>query len=99
MERVLHTWPAALEPLLAGLSRRPDRPDCWFVEIDVSDDQLKALNLFEASARHGRVCFRLPAAGSMVQGEMNTLVGLGAPPDRSRNASVRLSFHDVTTDK
>jgi hypothetical protein len=99
MERIVHTWPAALEPLIAALARRPDRPDCWFSDVDVSEDELKALNLFEASSRHGRVCFKLPGAEHLAQGEMNTLLGLGAPVERSRSARVRLSFHDVASEK
>ena len=96
MDRVLHTIPPALAPLLRGLAARPDRPDCWFADVDVADQELKALNLFEGSARHGRVCFTLPATGQLAQGEMNSLLGLGTPAGGARpHARVRVSFHDV----
>lgn len=95
MEGVSHAWPAAFAPLLEGLSPRPDHPDCWFAEVDVSDEQLRALNCFEGSSRHGRIWFRLPTK-ELVTGEMNPLLGTGtaaaASADRVR---VRISFHDV----
>ncbi|HJW78879.1 MAG: hypothetical protein ACJ8D8_10820 [Microvirga sp.] len=96
MDRVLHTIPPALAPLLRGLAARPDRPDCWYADVDVGNEELKALNLFEGSARHGRVCFTLPGTGQLAQGEMNSLLGLGTPAGGARpHARVRVSFHDV----
>jgi hypothetical protein len=98
VDRVLHTLPATFAPLLRTLSRRQDRPDCWFADIEVSDEQLKGLNLFEASSRHGRVCFALPGTEGLVQGEMNALLGLGPPIGAAAQARVRLSFHDVAAE-
>ena len=94
MDRVLNTMPPALAPLLRELAPRPDRPDCWFADVDVADEELKALNLFEGSARNGRVCFALPGTGQLAQGEMNSLLGLGTPAGGA-HARVRVSFHDV----
>ena len=82
--------------LLKGLLACPRPSGCWSVEVDLSETEIKELNLFEGSARHRNVCFRLPGEQELVTGQMNPLLGLGAPMDPSRGvARVRISFHGV----
>lgn len=96
MEGVSHAWPAAFEPLLEALAPRPDHADCWFADVDLSDEQLRLLNCFEGSARHGRVWFKLPRTKELVAGEMNPLLGTGgSAADAGDRVRVRISFHDV----
>lgn len=99
MEGVSHAWPAAFEPLLEALAPRPDPADCWFADVDLSEEQLRRLNCFEGSARHGRVLFKLPATKELVAGEMNPVLGTGATgkgaADAGQCVRVRISFHGV----
>jgi hypothetical protein len=96
MTGLANSWPLALEPLLAGLERRADRASCWFADVDVSEAQLSQLHLFEVAARHRGVCFHAPQEPEVLVGEMNPLIGLGAPTDPSRHAArVRISFYNA----
>ena len=92
---ISHAWPIQFQPLLRGLVEREGQAHCWFVDLDLSDVQIKELNVFEGSARHGQVCFTLPN-GQAVIGKMNSLLGLGSPADSARyHGRVRISFHEV----
>jgi hypothetical protein len=99
MERPTHPWPAEFAELLAGLHPNPDQPGCYGVEVDVSAEQLKGLALFEAAVRHRCVRLAKPGDSRALVGEMNPLVGLGAPADpRRHDARIRISFHDVAAE-
>jgi hypothetical protein len=98
MTALPHNWPAAFQPLLAGLERNPARPGCYFTDVEVTTEQLRELNLFEGASRHHPVCFMAPALSEPLKGEMNPLLGLGAPAkDAGADALVRISFHDATS--
>jgi len=97
-DHVRRPWPRELEHLLADLRPRPDHEGSHFTEVDLSADEIRTFNLFEASARHDYVCFEHPATSQMCEGHLNTLVGLGAPQDRSRHvARVWISFCELHT--
>jgi hypothetical protein len=96
MTPLTHNWPASSELLLARLDRQPNRPDCYFTDVDVTVEQLRELNLFEGAARHHCVCFTAPGLSGTMKGEMNPLLGLGSPAmDAGAAACVRISFHDA----
>jgi hypothetical protein len=96
MDRPTHPWPAEFAELLSDLHPNPDQPGCYAVEVDVSAEQLKGLALLEATARHRGVRLMQPGQSRALVGEMNPLVGLGAPADPAHHvARVRISFHDV----
>jgi len=84
---ISHVWPLQYQPLLSGLVEREGQANCWFVDVDLSDVQIKELNVFEGSSRHGQVCFTLPN-GQAVIGKMNSLLGLGSPADPARHTDV-----------
>jgi hypothetical protein len=92
---ISHAWPVQFQPLLSGLVERIGQANCWFADVDLSNAQIKDLNLFFASSRHGQVCFTLPDGQSVI-GRMNPLLGLGSPADPSRHhGRARISFHEV----
>ncbi len=96
VERISNIWPRQFEHLLEGVSACPRVAGCWCVDVVLSETEIKELNLFEGSARHRQVCFRLPGEQELVTGQMNPPLGLGAPTDPSRGvARVRISFHGV----
>jgi hypothetical protein len=94
-------WPPHLGALLNRAEVVRSRDDCCFcrIDLDVDSETLLLLNEFEAHARQHRVRLRLSDGARCYVGEMNPLVGLGAPADRHRHvAQVRISFHDLRDD-
>src|SRR5829696_7706230 len=90
-----HAWPVQFQPLLSGLAQRVGQANCWFVDVDLSDMEIKDLNVFCASSRHGQVCFTLPGGQSVIS-RMNPLRRLGSPADPSRHhGRARISFDEV----
>lgn len=86
-------WPDRFAGLLAELEPC-DHPGAYRADVELSDDALTELNLFEASVRHHRVLLPLPSGP--VTAAMNALIGLGPPGDAARHAArVRVSFSDV----
>jgi hypothetical protein len=88
------TWPHELERLLAGIA--PAEPGIYRTDLDVDAKTLFDLNDFEAKARHRMVRFA-GADGTPLLGEMNTVLGLGAPRAEGGAAigRIRISFHAV----
>lgn len=94
---LVRTWPPTLQHLLNGLHSAPTgMPGCWWADVDVSEDELRALHLFETLARHDRVDLpSVPGLGEQ-HAVAETIVGLGAPADPQRHvAKVRICFTHV----
>ncbi|AWM86741.1 hypothetical protein [Microvirga sp. 17 mud 1-3] len=97
MPELVREWPHLLNRVLAEVRPADGRGDCYVAEVDLSEDELRALNLFEASARHEHVAFTDPATAQGMFAYLNTPVGLGKPLDGSGIARVRISFTGVQT--
>jgi hypothetical protein len=53
---LVRTGPLTLRHLLTGLqSAQTGTPGCCWADVDVSEDELRSLHLFETLARQGRV--------------------------------------------
>ena len=92
----IHNWPVELRTLISRLEPNPDCPDCYWIDIDLTSDEVKEVSLFEVVSRPGRVRFAEPSGRTLV-GCMNPLVGLGAPQRPGTAARVRISFHAVSS--
>jgi hypothetical protein len=93
---LVREWPHALDRALSELRAVPGRQGCFVTEVDLTEDEVKALNLFEASARHEHVSFRDPATNELCFAYLNTPVGLGGASEPTRGIShVRISLTDV----
>lgn len=91
-------WPHKLQHLVDDLPllECQNGKSCSRIDIDVDADTLFVLNELEARARHRKVEIPLPDGSGCLTGEMNTIIGLGAPADPSGHvARVRISFHNV----
>jgi hypothetical protein len=96
MAELVREWPHSLDRALSELRPVSGRSGCYVVEIDLSEDEVRALNLFEASARHEHVSFRDPGSELQCFAYLNTPVGLGRAHDPGRGvARVRISLTDV----
>lgn len=96
MPELVREWPRLLERVLGEVRPVRDRTSCYAAEVDMSEDELRALNLFEVSARHEHVAFRDPLTATDYFAYLNTPVGLGGPRDGNGNvARVRISFTSV----
>jgi hypothetical protein len=93
---LVREWPHNLDRALNELRAVPGRLGCYVAEVDLTEDEVKALNLFEASARHEHVSFRDPETSELCFAYLNTPVGLGGARERARGIShVRISLTDV----
>ena len=92
-------WPPALNPLIQGITVVPghNNKGCCRIDVEVDAQTLLLLNLFEAHARHRQVQIPLPDGSGCIQGEMNTLVGLGGASDPTKVSKVRISFNKIST--
>ena len=96
MTDLVRHWPRELERLLSGLHPRPTDPNCLVAEVDVSEDEMRLLNLFQGSARHEHVTFENPKTSRPCLAHLNTPIGLGAPADRKNHvARVRIILTGV----
>jgi hypothetical protein len=84
-----------MKQLLSQLQPNPDQPDTYAAEVDLTEEQVKELALFEVASRNGRVCLSVPGSSLVLVGCMNPLVGLGAASTPESAARIRISFHDV----
>ncbi len=92
-------WPPALNALIQGITVVPGHNNkrCCRIDVEVDAQTLLLLNLFEAHARHRLVQIPLPDGSGCIQGEMNTLVGLGGASDPTKVSKVRISFNKIST--
>jgi hypothetical protein len=94
---LVRTWPPTLRHLLTGLHCAPTgTPGCCCADVDVSEDELRSLHVFETLARHDRVV--IPPVGGLGErhGATESVVGLGPPADRQQHvAKVRICFTNV----
>ncbi|MDJ1160240.1 hypothetical protein QNA08_18665 [Chelatococcus sp. SYSU_G07232] len=90
-------WPPDLHHLLAGLQKAPTgTPGCYWAEVDVSEQELLALQLFETAARHDRVLLPSGEDGIEHRATMEPIIGLGEPHEPARHvARVRICFTHV----
>jgi hypothetical protein len=96
MPELVREWPHVLERALHQLRPIPGRTGCYAVEVDLSEEEIRCLNLFEASARHQHVSFNDPTTSEAYFAYLNTPVGLGIPRDsHGCMARVRISFTEV----
>ncbi|MBZ6078758.1 hypothetical protein [Microvirga puerhi] len=95
MPELVREWPYLLNRVLEQIRPARDRADCYIAEVDVSEEELRALNLFEASARHEHVAFTDPTTSEGRFAYLNTPVGLGKAQDRDRIARIRITFTAV----
>jgi hypothetical protein len=97
MVDLVRHWPHEIDHLLAELHPNPSSQGrCYVAEVDLSEDELRILNLFEGSARHEHVAFEDHATSQSCLAYLNTPVGLGAPHDPSGHvARVRITLTDV----
>jgi hypothetical protein len=96
MAELVREWPQNLARALNEIHPVSGRSGCFVAEVDLSEDEIRALNLFEASARHEHVSFRDPATSQQCFAYLNTPVGLGSPQEpEGHMARVRISFTDV----
>lgn len=94
-------WPPEFQHLLEDMhfATSGDGTRCGRTDIDVDQEVLFLLNVFEARVRHRHVRLRPAGPAECLVGEMNVLVGLGAAADPTRHLSrVRISFHDIQDD-
>jgi hypothetical protein len=93
---LLRHWPRELDHVLAALRPDPSGRGAYVAEVDLSEEELKLLNLFESSARHKHVAFLDRATSQAFLATLNTPVGLGAPRDPTGHvARVRITLLDV----
>ncbi|RDI60694.1 hypothetical protein [Microvirga subterranea] len=94
-------WPPELRHLLDGASiaaNAEGRRYCR-LDVDVDDETLLLIHEFEARVRHRQVRLRPHSETECVVGEMNPVIGLGAPADPTRHIGrIRISFHDIQGD-
>ncbi|MBM6596463.1 hypothetical protein [Microvirga pudoricolor] len=96
MVELVREWPRSLERALSEIRAVSGRSGCYIAEVDLSEDEVRTLNLFEASARHEHVSFRDPETAQACFAYLNTPVGLGGPRAPGAGiARVRISFTDV----
>jgi hypothetical protein len=74
-------WPRELTHLLKDLQPRANDPACLVVDADLSEDEMRLLNLFEGSARHEHVTFEDPRTSRPYFAHLSTPIGLGSPAD------------------
>jgi hypothetical protein len=94
MSELVRQWPRELERVLAELRPISGRTGCYAAEVDLSEEEVRALNLFEGSARHVHVCFKDPMTAEECFAYLNHPVAVGAPK-RGYAARVRVSLTDV----
>lgn len=95
MPELVREWPHLLNRVLERIRPANGRADCYVAELDLSEDELRALNLFEASARHEHVAFTDPVTAEGRFAYLNTPVGLGKPHEQYGIARVRVTFTSV----
>ncbi|MCB8823252.1 hypothetical protein [Microvirga rosea] len=95
MPELVREWPHLLKRVLEQIRPVAGRADYYVAEVDLSEDELRALNLFEASARHEHVAFTDPVTAEGRLAYLNTPVGLGKPQDLNRIARVRITLTAV----
>ncbi|QFU16753.1 hypothetical protein [Microvirga thermotolerans] len=95
MPELVRDWPHILQRVLREIRPADGRADCYVAEVDLSEEELRALNLFEASARHEHVSFADPETAEGRLAYLNTPVGLGKARNGEGIARVRISFTDV----
>jgi hypothetical protein len=90
-------WPREIECILENLQPSPNGdPNCYVAEVDLSEEQVKILNLFQGAARHEHVFFHIPATSQSYLGYLHTPIGLGAPHDPAGHvARVRIALTEV----
>ena len=94
-------WPTKLRHLLEGarIAANPEGRRYCRIDVDVDDETLLLIHEFEARVRHRQVRLRPHSDTECVVGEMNPVIGLGAPADPTRHiGKVRISFHDIQGD-
>jgi hypothetical protein len=93
---LLRHWPRELDHVLAVLRPDPSGRGACVAEVDLSEEELRLLNLFESSVRHKHVAFEDRATSQAYLATLNTPVGLGAPHDPTGHiARVRITLLDV----
>jgi hypothetical protein len=95
MPELIRHWPRELSRVLDKLHPVNGRAGCFAAEVDLSEDEIRHLNLFEASSRHEHVAFTLPATAEECFAYLNTPIGLGAPHQEGCVGRVRVSLTDV----
>jgi hypothetical protein len=96
MAELVREWPQTLDRALKEIKPVAGRAGCYVAEVDLSEDEVRALNLFEASARHEHVSFRDPDTAQQCFAYLNTPVGLGGAAGAGPGvARIRISFTDV----
>jgi hypothetical protein len=94
-------WPPELRYLLEGVQVAVGQEGKRYcrVDVDVDSETLLHIHEFESRVRHRQVRLRPQGDTECVVGEMNPLIGLGAPDDPTRHiGKVRISFHDLQGD-
>jgi hypothetical protein len=94
-------WPAEFCYLLKGAEVAVGHEGKRYcrIDADVDSETLLHIHEFESRVRHRQVRLRPEGDGECVVGEMNPLIGLGAPADPTRHiGKVRISFHDLQGD-
>ncbi|MGO4573658.1 hypothetical protein [Microvirga sp. 2TAF3] len=96
MPELVREWPRLLERVLTQIRPVAGCAGRYMAEVDLSEDELRALNLFEASARHEHVSFKDPLTSEEYFAYLNTPIGLGKPQNEGGCiARVRISFTAV----
>jgi hypothetical protein len=96
MPELVRQWPSELAHIVKHLHGLAGRQGCYAAEVDLSEDEMRALNLFQASARHEHVMINDPDTSEECYAYLNTPVGLGPPKEREGCIGrVRISLTDV----
>jgi hypothetical protein len=89
-------WPATLDHLLKEAQMTLGSQPYCRIDVDVDRETLLLIQEFEVHVRHRPVWLKSASAARTVVGEMNELIGLGAPADPKRHiGKVRISFNNL----